>query len=107
MKDKFLDDPDLQDIQLLRKWASPSNMLVQGLHKPDLFIVPVELAGKVAAKTITFEEIATSCEVKYAHFSHLFSEASDQASEIALFLVFEGPVLGPQKDQGPDQTRPI
>ena len=83
MKDEFPDDPDLQDIQLLHKWASSSNTLVQGLRKPNLFIVPVELAGKVAAKTITFEEIATSCEVKYAHFSHLCSEASDQASKIA------------------------
>ena len=89
MKDEFPDDPDLQDIQLLRKWASSSNTLVQGLRKPDLFIVPVELAGKVAAKTITFEEIATSCEVKYAHFSHLCSEASDQASEIALFSMWK------------------
>ena len=89
VKDEFLDDHELQNIQLLHKWVSSLNTLVHGLHKPDLLVVPVNLADKMASKPITFEEIATSCEVKYAASTSLHSGACMQASEIALFCMWK------------------
>ena len=89
VKDEFPDDHELQNIQLLCKWVSSLNTLVHSLRKPDLLVVPVDLADKMASKPITFEEIATSCKVKYAASTSLRSGACMQASEIALFCMWK------------------
>ena len=89
VKDKFLGDHELQNIRLLRKWVSSPNTLVHGLCKLDLLVVPVDLADKMAGKPITFEEITTSCEVKYAASTSLCSGACMQASKIALFCMWK------------------
>ena len=74
---------------MLHKWVSSLNTLVHGLRKPDLLVVPIDLADKMAGKPITFKEIATSCEVKYAASTSLCSGACMQASEIALFCMWK------------------
>jgi len=89
VKDEFPDDHELRNVQFLRKWVSSPNTLVHGLRKPDLLVLPVDLADKMAEKPITFEEIATSCEVKYTASTSLRSSARMQTSEIALFCMWK------------------
>ena len=89
MKSEFPNDHELQNVRLLRKWASSSNTLIQGLRKPDLFVVPVELADKVAEKTIAFEEIVTSCKVEYSPSAQFCSWAKVQAAEMALLCMWK------------------
>ena len=90
MKAAFPNDKELQKVQLLRKWVSSPNTLIEGLRKPDLVLLPVGLTNtKVAETGIYFEDIVTSCEVKYTHNYHLSKKAKFQASEMALFCMWK------------------
>jgi len=85
VKEEFPDNPELQNISLLHKWVSSPNTLVDGLRKPDLLLVPIDLAEK----NVHFEDIVTSCEVKYANTPAHRRSASAQASELALFCMWK------------------
>ena len=49
----------------------------------------MDLADNVAENGVCFEDIATSCEVKYTDSNSLRISAREQASEIALFCMWK------------------
>ena len=88
-RDEFPDNPDLQNARLLHKWASSANVLIEGLRKPDLILLLVDIANQAEKNSIHFKHIITSCEVKYTHSNHLSNVAKAQAAELGFFCMWK------------------
>ncbi|KIM66653.1 hypothetical protein SCLCIDRAFT_21811 [Scleroderma citrinum Foug A] len=82
---EFPDNPDLQSVRLLHKWASSPSTLIEGLCKPNLILLSVDLVDKVEEKSICFEDIVASYEVKYANSPTLSRLARAQTVELGVF----------------------
>lgn len=89
VREEFPDSPDLQNAQLLHKWASSPNCLITGLCKPNLILLPVDLADQVEQNSIHFEDIITLCKVKYTNSIPLSNLAKAQAVELSLFCMWK------------------
>ena len=74
---------------MLHKWASSPSTLIEGLCKPNLILLSVDLVDKVEEKSIRFKDIVTSCEVKYTNSPTLSRLARAQTAELDVFCMWK------------------